>query len=83
MNDTPKQTLARAFQRSLRPEYEDSGMTELRELIAKLKRLRHLRPDLLSYLADEVHEMKLEDVSRSYPGMIGTLYPESLYPETA
>ena len=77
MNDTPKQMLARAFQKSLRDEFEDTGMVELRDLITKLKRFRHLRPGLLSYLADEVHEMKLEDVSRSYPGMIGTLFPEN------
>ncbi len=75
MNDTPKQTLARAFQKTLRPEYEDSIIVEIRDLIGKAKRFRHLRVELLNILADEVHEMKLEDVSRSYPGMIGTLCP--------
>lgn len=75
MNDTPKQVLARSFQRSLRPEYEDSIIVTIRDKISEAKRFRHLRVELMALLADEVHEMKLEDVSRQYPGMIGTLCP--------
>jgi len=77
MNDTPKQTLARAFQKTLRPEYEDSIIVEIRDLIGKAKRFRHLRSELMNLMADEVHEMKLEDVSRQYPGMIGTMFPDN------
>ena len=74
---TPKQVLARAFRESLRPEYEDSIIVSIREKIAEAKRFRHLRVELMNLLSDEVHEMKLEDVSRSHPGMIDVLYPET------
>lgn len=77
MNDTPKQVLARSFRQSQQPEFEDSAMVELRDLVTKIKRYRHLRVGLMNYLADEVHEMKLEDVSRTYPGMIGTMFPDN------
>lgn len=75
MNDTPKQVLARAFRQSLRPEFEDSLIVTIRDKIAEAKRFRHLRVELMNLLSDEVHEMKLEDVSRSHPGMISHLYP--------
>ncbi len=75
MNDTPKQVLARSLR--LRPEYEDSIIVTIRDKIAEARRFRHLRCELLNLLADEVHEMKLEDVSRAYPGMIGTMFPDN------
>lgn len=77
MNDTPKQVLARAFRQSLRPEYEDSIIVTIRDKIGEAKRFRHLRVELMNLLSDEVHEMKLEDVSRQHPGMITELYPET------
>lgn len=77
MNDTPRQVLARAFRQSLRPEYEDSLIVTIRDKIAEAKRFRHLRVELMGLLSDEVHEMKLEDLSRTYPGMISELYPET------
>jgi hypothetical protein len=71
---TPKQILTKAF---LRPEYEDSLIVTIRDKIAEAKRFRHLRVELMNLLSDEVHEMKLEDVARTYPGMVTELYRDT------
>jgi hypothetical protein len=57
---------------------DDSLLVTIRDKIAEAKRFRHLRVELMGLLSDEVHEMKLEDLSRTYPGMISELYPETV-----
>lgn len=79
MTDTPNKVLFPALRAkaALRPEYEDSLIVSIRDKIGEAKRFRHLRPELMNLLADEVHEMKLEDLARTHPGMISELYPET------
>jgi hypothetical protein len=52
-------------------------ITMLRDGICEAQLRPSLRDELRDLLGDSLCEMKLEDVSRNHPGMIGTLYPET------
>lgn len=55
---------------------DDSLLVDIRDKIARAQNKPHLHAALVSLLADALAESRLEQISRTHPGMIGTLAPE-------
>jgi hypothetical protein len=77
---SPKEVLLPAFRPKLLPPRrltdEDTLLIEIRDKIAKAQNIHGLRDPLATLLADALHEIQLEKLSRTAPGMIGVLRPD-------
>ncbi len=77
---SPREVLLPAFRPKLMPPKrltdEDSLLIEIRDKIAKAQNIHGLRDPLATLLADALHEIQLEKLSRTAPGMIGVLRPD-------
>jgi hypothetical protein len=69
-----------AFRQKLLPPKRmseaDSLLLEIRDKIAKAQNITELRKPLRTLLGDSLHELNLEETSRTSPGLIGIMHPD-------
>lgn len=77
---SPKEALLPAFRPKLSPPSrlteDDTLLLEIRDKIAKAQNIASIRDHLATLLSDALHEIQLEKLSRTAPGMIGVLRPD-------
>lgn len=79
MHITPRDVLPAFKQKLLPPKRlteDDTLLVDIAKLCAKAQNIADLREPLVKLLGEIIHETNLERVSRTHPGMIGTLAPE-------
>jgi hypothetical protein len=83
IHTTPRDVLSSAFKPKLgkaipppRFTEDDSLLVDIRDKIARAQNKPHLHAALVSLLGDALAETRLEHISRTHPGMIGTLSAE-------
>lgn len=86
IHQTPREALS-AFKPMLgqkmpppRFNEDDSLLVDIRDKIARAQNKPHLHAALMLLLGDAIAESRLEQISRTHPGMIGTLSPECEFP---
>lgn len=80
MTIQPREVLLPAFRPKLLPPRrlteDDTLLIEIRDRIAKAQNISELRDPLATLLGDALHEIQLEKLSRTAPGMVGVLRPD-------